>query len=192
MNKIYKRAVQNTQISSRRTKGVAMVELVMVMLLLTLFGVTIFTLIIAGADTQSRIMQEKDAQADARVALSYINVRLRQNDSAGKISVQPIEWAGTNGILLRERTFEYEYDTWIYIYNGMLYECLTNPYDQPEEFLSFPIIPIEGLDTVMHEDGSITNTVYYMYNNQLTQMSSTVYLRAAIKGDEWDEWYDLF
>ena len=161
-------------------KGVMMVELAMVMMLLALFGITIFTLIIAGADAQMRIMTEKEGQADARIALSYINVRLRQNDSNGKIGIEPIAFTGQNAIVIRERNFEYEIDTWIFSYNGRLYECLTLPNQQPEEFLSIPIIDIEHLSTVLNDDGSITNTVYYYYGDELLTLSSTVFLRSHI------------
>jgi hypothetical protein len=161
----------------RSNKGVALVELAMVMLLLALFGITIFTLIITGADTQARIIREKDAQAEARVALSYISVRLRQNDSEGKISVEPVELTGQNAIVIQERTFDYEYDIWIYSHNGRLYECLTDPGQQPQELLGIPIIEIERLETEL-DGGVITNTVYYYYDGELNQLSSTIYLRS--------------
>jgi type II secretory pathway pseudopilin PulG len=167
-----------------RTRGVAMVELAMVMLLITLLGITIFTLIVSGADTQSRIMQEKEAQADARIALSYINVRLRQNDSMGKINIETVDFTGQNGILIRERNLNYEFDTWVYSYNGKLYECLTLPDQQPEESLSFAVIEIEGLDVVWNEDNSVTSTVYYHYRGELRSLSSTVFLRSARRDDD--------
>ena len=164
-------------------KGVAMVELAMVMLLLTLFGITIFTLIITGADTQSRIITEKDRQTDARIALSYVNVRLRQNDMEGKIGVEPIALTGRNGIVLRERDVwdpDFDHDTWIYSYDGKLYECLVNPGQEPEESLSIYITDIGRLETELQADGTIANTVFYEYDGKEEQLSSLYYPRTGI------------
>lgn len=160
-------------------KGSTMVEMVMVMALFVLFGVTIYTLIYSGAQTQERIMNYKDAQTDARIALSYIDVRLRQNDSKGKVMVEKLDLTGDNAIVIKERTLEYEYDTWIFCYNGMLLECLVNPDKQPTEAESFHILDTEGFNIEFKSDnGSITNTVYYYYGDVLKSISSTVNMRS--------------
>jgi type II secretory pathway pseudopilin PulG len=155
-----------------------LVELVMVMLLLALFGTTIYTLIVSGADTQARITARKDAQADARVALSYINVRLRQNDAAGKIAVEPLELTGENAIVIRERGFDFQYDTWIFCSEGTLYECLTDPGVPPSVNLSFSIVDAEKLETELEPDGSVRNTLYYKYGEELREMSAKINLRS--------------
>lgn len=150
----------------------------MVMTILVLFGMTIYSLIYSGKNTQEHIINEKDAQADARIALSYINVRLRQNDVNGKISVEKIDLTGKNAILIKECMDDYEYDTWIFCHNGMLMECLVDAGEQPTELDSFYIVDIEGVDTVVDPDGCITNTVYYYYGKVLENISSTVYMRS--------------
>jgi len=167
----------------------SLIELIMVMTLLVLFGMTIFTLMYSGADTQDRIMREKNTQIDARIAVSYINVKLRQNDMLNrdidnqmKIGVRPISLTGRNAIVIRERTFDYEYDTWIYEYGGKLYELLTDPGDEPNEDnhkMGFYIVDVERMDTVFDaKNGTVTNTVYYSYNDGLDSITSTVYLRS--------------
>lgn len=159
-------------------KGSTMVEMIMVMALLALFGITIYTLIYSGESTQDRILQEKNAQSDARIALSYINVRLRQNDVNGKIAVEKIELTGENAIVIKERDEDYAYDTWIFCYDGKLFECFTDPDVQPTELGSFYIVDSEGVETELNDDGTITNTVYYYYGDALTSISSTIYLRS--------------
>jgi hypothetical protein len=158
--------------------GASLVELGMVMMLLALFGITIYTLIISGADTQVRINARKDAQMDARIALSYINVRLRQNDTAGKIAVEPLELTGENAIVIRERGASYAYDTWIFCHEGKLYECLTDPDVPPSVALSFFIVDAGALTTEMTPDGFIRNTLYYNYGEEVREMSAKVYLRS--------------
>ncbi|MCL2707926.1 MAG: DUF4860 domain-containing protein [Defluviitaleaceae bacterium] len=164
---------------NKRRGGTSLVELVMVMMMLALFGVTIYTLISAGANAQARIIGQKDAQADARVALSFINVKLRQNDSADKISVEPIALTGKNAILIRERTDMYSFDTWIYCHEGRLYEFIAEPGELPLEF-GLPILDIEGLEVEFDESsGTVTNTVYYYYDGAVKSMTSSVFLRSA-------------
>jgi len=170
----------------------SLVELIMVMTLLVLFGVTIFTLMYSGADTQDRIMRDKNTQIDARIAVSYINVKLRQNDAMNKgvdnqtkIGVQPISLTGRNAIVIRERTIDYEYDTWIYEYEGKLYEMLTDPDNEPNPDnwdMGFYIVDVGAMETVFNkDDGTITNTVYYSNTNDLgnfDKISTTIRLRS--------------
>lgn len=161
------------------TRGSTMVELVMVMLLLALFGVTTYTLVHSGTQTQARILQEKDAQTEARIVLSYIKVKLRQNDASGKISVEKAEITGKDAIVIKDRTEDYAYDTWIFCHDGMLLECLMPPDEQPTELSSFYIADAEKLDTTFDPDsGAITNTLYYYSNGSLQNISETVYLRS--------------
>jgi hypothetical protein len=151
----------------------------MVMMILALFGITIYTLIAAGADTQKRIMNQKDAQADARVALSYINVRLRQNDAEGRIGVERIDLTGENAIVLRERSKFRDSDTWIYCYEGRIYECMVDPGEQPSDLFSFYVVDADYLDTTFDSvTGRVTNTVYYSYDGEWQNLSSSVYLRS--------------
>jgi hypothetical protein len=149
----------------------------MVMLILALFGITIYAMIASGADTQMRIMGEKEAQSDARIALSYINVKLRQNDAEGRIVVKPIDLTGENAILIQEH--ELERDTWIFHLDGMLYESIVSPGEQPDEWFSFPIIDVEYMETSFEPiTGRITNTVYYSYSGEWQYLSSSVLIRS--------------
>lgn len=173
------REVVKTLQIKHNTRGSTMVELIMVMLLLILFGTTIYTLIYAGATTQERIMREKDAQTDARIALSYINVKLRQNDVNGKIVVEKAELTNKDAIVIKDRSEDYAYDTWIFCYDGKLMECLVPPDEQPTELGSFYIADSEDLDTAYDStSGSITNTLYYYSGDALKSISSTLYIRS--------------
>lgn len=155
----------------------ALVEMIMVMTLLALLGITICTLIVSGAEAQKRVISDKDAHMDALVALSYINVKLRQNDAYGKISVEELELNGENAVVIKERGDSYQYDTWLFCYDGKLLECLVEPGGQPSELLSFRITDIARLETEMN-GGVITSTVYYYYGGELRDMSASVFLRS--------------
>ena len=152
----------------------------MVMLLLALFGVTIYTLIYSGSRTQQKIYADKAAQVDARIGLNYVDVKLRQNDAEGKIEIAPNPMTGENAILIKERTFGEEYDTWIYFYNGELLECLSLPDEEPIYDYSWVIIEADAFRVEEHpEDGTITNTIVYQYDGKPKEMSTMVYLKSS-------------
>jgi len=158
--------------------------MVMVMLLLFLFGFTTYSLIYAGSETQHRIVDEKNAQVDARIALSYINVKLRQNDSSGLIFVRPNGVNGGNAIVIqyRDEYFpEYDYDTWIYWDRGYLYEILSMPDEEPAWFGANTIVGIAGFDTEINDGGVIVNTITYRYQGRFMTISNTISLRSCLR-----------
>ena len=158
--------------------GNTLIELIMVMVLMIFFGITIFTLIQAGSRTEQKIIDNKNAQVDARIAMSYINVRIRKNDSTGKVEVAPVEHTGRNGILLRYRSFEGDYDRWIYYNDGVLLECLTDPDVQPDDNLAQPIIEVNDFNVEYDgETNSVTTTLNYMYNEELEEIETKIKLR---------------
>jgi len=159
-------------------KGNTLVELIMVMAILTLFGVTIFVLISTGSDTQKSIISKKDAQVNARIALSYVNVRIRQNDKLGNIEVLPNSVNGNDSIFIKD--FEYGQSLWIFWDNGCLYEQMTSEGETVGLNKAYYIADIEGFVTGYdQEDGSITNAVEYLYDGKEKSLSSTIFLRSG-------------
>jgi len=159
--------------------GSTLVELIMVMLLLVLFGAAISVLIYSGGETQGRIIAEKNAQIDARVALSYLNMYIRQNDEAGKIEITPNAYTGEKSILVKTRAEWGGYDTWIFFADGCLYECLVDPGQEPAVGLSFKIAEIDRFDVTVNDDGSVTNTIGYIINDRAEEMRSVIFLRSG-------------
>jgi len=161
-------------------KGNSLIELIMVMMLLVLFGVTIYTLIYSGSKTQQKIHDDKTAQVDARIGLNYVDVKLRQNDAEDKIEITTNPMTGENAILIKERTFGEEYDTWIYFYNGELLECLCLPDEEPMYDYSWVIIETDDFRVSANPDtGIVTNTIIYQYDGKQKEMSTMVYLKSS-------------
>jgi len=159
--------------------GSTLVELIMVMLLLILFGAAISVLIYSGGETQARIISEKNAQIDARVALSYVNMYIRQNDEADKIEIKPNAYTGEESILVKTRAEWGGYDTWIFFAEGCLYECLVDPGREPSVGLSFKIAEIDRFGVDLNADGAIVNTIGYTVNDRPEEMSSVIFLRSG-------------
>jgi len=160
-------------------KGNTLIELIMVMMLLALFGVTMFTLIYAGSRAQETLGENKRAQIDARIGLNYVNVKLRQNDVADRVIVAPHPETSENAIVIREP----EYDTWIYFHDGALYEFWGIRDDLPDLDRSNLIVRAADFRVTYDKTtGTLTNTIVYTYNGQSErEMTSTIHLQAREK-----------
>ena len=159
-------------------KGSTLIELIMVMLLLILFGATISSLIYSGGETQQRIIQEKNSQIDARIALSYLNMSIRQNDRAEKISVEQNPLTGGDSIVIKTRADWGGYDTWIFWADGRMYECLADPDEAPTMMQSVHIANISNFNTRIDENGSIVNTIGYSAGGAEEELTSVIFLRS--------------
>jgi competence protein ComGC len=166
----------------KNQNGNTLVELVMVMMLLILFCVTMYSIIYAGSEAQTKITAQKDRQTDARVALAYIGNKLRQNDQTGKISIEKNPVNGENAIVLRYRTEEEYYDMWIYQDGDTLYEFIGLADEPPDVTLSIAIVTIEGMNIEIAYDqaaNSVKSTLTYPYGKTEKTLSSLTHLRAA-------------
>ena len=69
--------------------GFSIIELLIALTLLAFLATSLLTIITAGGDAFQRVLDEKTAQSEARIAISYITVKLRQHSSQGNISIVP-------------------------------------------------------------------------------------------------------
>jgi hypothetical protein len=160
-------------------RGGTLVELIMVMMLLLLFGATIYTLIYSGSETQRKIIEQKNEQSEVRVAFSYVNVRLRQNDSLDAISIEPNEINGGNALRIAETSEYGDYDRWIFWDGGLLQESVLSRGEPMSMGLMSVIARVEGFDIEKNPDGSITSTIYYLDDGAEKSLSNVVYLRSS-------------
>jgi hypothetical protein len=157
----------------------------MVMALLILFGFTIYTTIYTGSGTLNKMEAQKNAQMDARIALSYINVRLRQNDGWDRIRVLPNSLNSRASILVEYRDTDdptYDYDTWIFWAEGVLQEVLADAGGEPDWLGASVIVPIDSFDAFLDDSGVLTHTVGYTYSGAAESMSGVYALRSGRAG----------
>jgi len=103
-----------------RSKVLAM-ESISVMLVLVLFAFVTVTLISSGSSAYSHILGSKKTVESARVAYSFINMKVKQNDAAGRIDVVDTAFGSSLKIDVEGGL----YSTYIFYSEGALYECLT-------------------------------------------------------------------
>ncbi|MDR1059662.1 MAG: DUF4860 domain-containing protein [Clostridiales bacterium] len=71
----------------RGQAGFSVIELLIALTLIALLGGSLLTVIGTGSDIFARIFAERDRQSEARIAISYVSVKLRQNGGAGVASI---------------------------------------------------------------------------------------------------------
>lgn len=145
-------------------QGYILLELVMMVALIFLFGMAIYQIISQGKSTKEKIIARKTAQIDARIALSFLNVKIKQNDIKDRIKIKVFEQNQKNALVIEERTLDTNYDRWIYYYDGKLYECITDVGEQPIEELSTQIAVINDFNiSYTKNKRAIINKIDYSY-----------------------------
>ncbi len=97
------------------------IESISVLLVLIIFALVVFMLISSGSHAYDNILNDKKTIESARVAYSYINMKVKQNDMAGRVNVVKTQY----GNALKIDVEDGSYCTYIFYAGGGLYECLT-------------------------------------------------------------------
>lgn len=153
------------------------VESIMVILLMIIFAASICVLIFEGSRTYQKILNNKDQEENIRIALSYVNMRLKQNDVKDSIEIVTDDMAQSNVLVIHHHDDEEGLKSFIYYKDGYLWECYT---DKPlDHSLSSEIIPLAGIDFIYQSKGSqIVTTISYDYGDELKELSQLTTLRA--------------
>lgn len=169
---------------SQARRGYTLVELMLVMLLLALFGITIMTLIQSGSTAYQKIVENRNAESDARIAINYLDVRVRQNDERGAVTVRPNPLGEGNALVIRERFDQVDYYTWVYFLDGTLYEC-PFLYDTEEVSLEYsePIANLLDFRFEMRDGNALYQYAEYTYataqQEEIRSLSSVIVLRSG-------------
>lgn len=71
-------------------KGFTLTELIITMAIVAILGTVVVTMLQSGNRFQSGVVNSADLQNNARTAMSYITVKIRQNDTSGGITVDKV------------------------------------------------------------------------------------------------------
>lgn len=133
---------------TKRNRGGIGVETMATLLLLLLLGMSIFSLAVSSTSAYSRLYEGDSLQSRLRVALSFIHMKIRQNDCAGAVSIEQHPVTLKPALVIREE-YEEVYKTWIYQDGGKLREALMPEGEPPSNDLSFEIADVDGFELVM-------------------------------------------
>ncbi len=86
-----------------------------------MFVVSAFMLVLIGADAYKKIARDMESNFERRTPISYITAKIRGADQKGQVMIVSKE--GYDVLVLGQTLDGVEYETWIYAYEGQLYEA---------------------------------------------------------------------
>ncbi|MBC7959189.1 MAG: DUF4860 domain-containing protein [Vallitaleaceae bacterium] len=156
-------------------------ESILVMILLIIFAISACTMIIQGSQSYDSILEDKENAENARIALSYINMRVKQNDVGGKISLEKSAVEGRDALMIKHSGEEEGYLTYIFWSDNKLWECYTDALTEPSITLSSQIVSLDGLSFDFNEKGqTLQVSVKYQYGKDLLNLKSIIALRSNV------------
>lgn len=151
-------------------------EAIATMLLLIVLGVGIFSLTVSSTSAYKRLYNGKNLQSELRVALSFVQMKIRQNDLKNAIRVEENPVNGGPAVVIREKIGDEVYETWIYQDDGKLREVLVLEGETPSNDLSFEIADLDGFSATI--DKNLLNLSVWMDREDgRLQMDGSILLR---------------
>ena len=148
------------------------IEAITVMLLLILFAFVVFLIIDAGSNAFESITHDKQSTVGARVAYSYISMKVKQSDTTDAVEVQQTEYGDTLRIDMGK------FDTYIFYSDGALYECVTKDGTMPSVSASNKITNIDGFSIARVSNALHIECVYEREENERDIVKGVVGLRS--------------
>jgi competence protein ComGC len=127
-------------------KGYSLVEMVIAMMLLLIFGLAVFTLAASTSGAYQGLVNEKSEMATVRIASSYLMTKLRQSDMENAIYVDESNRIGSEALVIKEELAGEVYNTWIYLSGGYLREATVPEGETPSDDVSFEIAELSTLN----------------------------------------------
>ena len=147
----------------KNKKGYSEAELMMVFALIALFGILCFTLIQAGSGAYERLAENRSSKSFARVALSYMENRVRQGDSDDSVTItdNPLE-DGEKALVISGITGVAGEELWIMQYGDELVEYYIAHGDEIDPSSYFSIADIDSFDVT--KTGQHNRTCHRIYS----------------------------
>jgi len=120
------------------------VESVLVMFLFILFTASIGVLIVEGQGAYEHIIESKNQNENLRIAHSYIQKRIKQNNHMEHIFVIENPYNDHNVLKIDLSGDEEGYFTYIFYDEGKLYEMLAYKDEEPKKELSEVIVELKS------------------------------------------------
>lgn len=150
----------------------ASIESFLVMVLMIIFAISTMFIIIEGKEAFERVTENKIEDENARIALSYVNKRIKQDDRIGSVKVLA---DGVEGLPALKIEHWDGLSTYVFQYEGMMYECYTD--EEPTIHLSTEIVPVNDL-TFEKKNNQIIVRLKYEYQGTIIPVEQMTTLRS--------------
>lgn len=125
----------------RRRQGIPTLA---ALLLLTIYGVTVLGVLLAGAQAYSRLTRRDSHAYDERTALQYVAARVHQAPAPDRISV--VDFGGVDALAVTQTVEGQDYLTRVYCWDGWLMELFCAADGQFEPRDGERLLPVESLE----------------------------------------------
>mgnify|MGYP000930757964 CR=1 FL=1 len=99
-------------------------QFIFIMLLHLIIVILSVMFISLGKNIYDNINKDRNINYQLRVSLSYIANKIRQSDKKEGTEIKELH--GVNAVVINEVYDEENYQTWIYFYDGAIYEMFTD------------------------------------------------------------------
>ena len=126
---------------------------VFVFVLLGLFAVMSTLMVLLGAQMYRNTVDHATANNENRVLSAYVRSMIRAEDAADAMEIG--DYDGIKALAMHETLDDESYVTWLYCYEGMLYECFTSDDEALEPNSGTAICPAQSFEPRL-ENGLLT------------------------------------
>lgn len=151
-------------------------ESVLVMIFLIIFAVASCSMIVQGSKSYNKILLNKENEENARIAFSYINMRIKQNDVKGKIYIKKQCVDNQDALVIEHSDDEEGYITYIYFDNNKLLECYTDKETKPTVELSSEVVSISNLILNIENNNEISVEIPFKINEKTIMVKNLISL----------------
>jgi len=123
-------------------------EIIFTMLLFFMFTFMILTVLISGVSVYKNTEEIMHNRYEERTAMAYVMTRLRQSDTYDSIYLDSNHIVDSM-VIIKEYLFGMEYRTYMYCYNGWIYELFTTAEFEFDPNAGTPIVEAEDLNFEM-------------------------------------------
>lgn len=167
----------------KNKKGYTEAELMMVFALIALFGILCFTLIQAGGGAYERLAENRSSKSYARVALSYIENRVRQGDEGKSVMIAPSPLnEDENALVITGITGIEDEELWILKNGDELVEYYKVKGETLDPAAYFTIADVKSFE-VKKVGGTLQLTIGYSQNDKIMTQSRMILLRSEGGGE---------
>lgn len=149
------------------------IEVFFVILIIMGLCISAVVLMDAGKKAYGRILENNSQLENARIALSYLGMRLRQNNSEGVVYYMQNGIDNADTIKLKHSGDFEGMATYIYYANGELREIFTWAGTEPDPKFGESIVSLEGLD-IDYGDGYFKFTAHYTEDGELKSLEQII------------------
>ena len=118
-------------------------DLVVVVALFCVYTVCALTLCVIGVQIYQSTADTMRKTYDDRTSVLYVAEKIRHNDLEGCVRIDRVN--GADALVLTEKKSGRDYETWLFVQDGVLYEGLFAPGAPLDINLCQPILPMESM-----------------------------------------------